>query len=199
MDWWNSVETVSKIQTALAIFLAVFGFVILTFKLRGDYLKRAGDMAKAEERAVLDTALQRTADDAHEKAKRLEKEREEERIRAAPRHFPMDKIDMFMTVANNGIKEPVTLDIMCLQTEDGEPHAFALEIEKALGWEETHLTIATGDVHLDAITILDPPGTKTCSLVAGNLQAAFEAIGFKCAYGTGAPHPGIVCIFVGKK
>lgn len=58
MSWWDSFDTLSKIQTALAIFISILGIATLTIKLRGDILKRQSDTHRAIERAKIDKELQ---------------------------------------------------------------------------------------------------------------------------------------------
>ncbi len=106
MDWWNSFETVSKIQTALAILVTLLGFVTLTFKVRGDHLKKAADKGKTEERARLDAELQKQTKEAHSLAEQIKQREEEEHIRAQPRHFPTDKSEQFLKVAGEGVTAP---------------------------------------------------------------------------------------------
>ena len=58
MTWWDSFETLSRLQTALAIFVSVLGIATLAVKLRADHLKKQSDFRKTEERARLDKELQ---------------------------------------------------------------------------------------------------------------------------------------------
>ena len=57
MNWWNSFETLSKLQTALAILVIVLGTITLTFRVRADHLKKVADARKAAERGQLDKEL----------------------------------------------------------------------------------------------------------------------------------------------
>ncbi len=43
MNWWNSFETLSKLQTALAISITALGIITLTFKVRADHLKKLAE------------------------------------------------------------------------------------------------------------------------------------------------------------
>lgn len=58
MSWWDSFETLSKLQTALAILVSALGIITLTVKLRADHLKKLTDARRASERAQLDKDLQ---------------------------------------------------------------------------------------------------------------------------------------------
>ena len=57
MNWWNSFETLSKLQIALTILVSAMGLLALTFKLRADHLKKISDTQKAVERKQLDDEL----------------------------------------------------------------------------------------------------------------------------------------------
>ncbi len=58
MTWWDTFETLSKLQTALAILVSVLGFITLTVKLRADHLKKQTDARRGTERTRLDKELQ---------------------------------------------------------------------------------------------------------------------------------------------
>ena len=57
MTWWHSFETLSKLQTVLAVLVSLFGVLTLTVKLRADHLKKQADARRAVERAALDKEL----------------------------------------------------------------------------------------------------------------------------------------------
>jgi len=57
MNWWDSSDTLSKIQTGLAVFISVLGVATLT-ELRSDFLKKQSDARRTAERAKLDQELQ---------------------------------------------------------------------------------------------------------------------------------------------
>ena len=57
MTWWDSFDTLSKLQTALAILVSILGALTLTVKLRADHLKRQTDARRGEERTRLDNEL----------------------------------------------------------------------------------------------------------------------------------------------
>jgi len=209
MDWWNSFETVSKIQTALAVLVTVFGFITLTFKIRGDQLKRVGDKAKADERAKVDEALKRKTAEAAELETRLtqqqdlekEQQKEKERVGSLQRHFPKEKTPLFLNIAAEGLSQTVTIYVQHLKSDDAEPAQFALEIAKVFdpSCDKTAEASVVNGAPV-GITIVESTDTEAPSKAASNVQRAFEAVGLKCGYSkASAIDKGAVCIFVGKR
>lgn len=64
MSWWDSFETLSKLQTWLAILVSALGVVTLTVKLRADQIKKQTDARRTEERVKLDKKLEDKTSDA---------------------------------------------------------------------------------------------------------------------------------------
>ncbi|MEP6673181.1 MAG: hypothetical protein ABJF10_28790 [Chthoniobacter sp.] len=200
MDWWNSFETVSKIQTGLAILLTLLGFVTLTFKVRGDHLKKAADKGKSEEHAKLEADLLKQTWEAHTLAEQIKQQQEGERLRALPRHFPTDRSEQFLKVAGEGVTGPLRLQLAYVFTQDGEPRNLAAEFVTLFGGNPASMSaITANNVHIKGIVVQEHADTATPSQFALNLVAAFESVGFKCTYEKGAPTPGVVCVVVGTK
>jgi len=200
MDWWNSFETISKIQTGLAILVTMLGFVTLTFKVRGDHLKKAADKEKTEERARLEADLLKQTWEAHSMAEQIKQQREEERLRVMPRHFPTDKSEQFLKVAGDGVTGPLRLQLAYVFTEDGEPRNLAAEFVTLFGGNPANMSAITANTgRIKGIVIQEHADTGEPSRFALNLVTAFESVGFKCKYEKGAPPPGVVCVVVGAK
>jgi hypothetical protein len=203
MDWWNSFETVSKLQTGLTVLLTVLGFVTLTFKIRGDHLRKLADSRRAEDHAALGRELEQKTPEVQPVAVQTvqaEPERAGDGVRAEARHFPKEKTAQFLQVLSNGISGPMPLTLGYVEADDGEPRDFASEFATIFGGDPASMMIvAPSNPPITGIMIQDSADAQTPSKFAANLMAAFESVGFKCTYGKGSPKPGVVRIVVGTK
>lgn len=141
MTWWDSFDTLSKLQTALAILVSVLGFVTLTVKLRADQLKKQADARRVAERALLDEELKGKTAEALRATAALE-------ARQAPRALAQQQRDDLLNLLANGPKGKV---IVQSDWTDAEAKAFAEQIKSVLqdaGFEIVPVT-------LQVLTLLD--------------------------------------------
>ena len=119
MNWWNSYETLSKLQTGFAILLTILGIVTLTFKVRADHLKKAADARRSEERAQLDKELQDKTAEALRATSALE-------AKQAQRRFSMTQIAALQQILSSFAERPKL--IFWYHPPDSEAQAFANHI-----------------------------------------------------------------------
>jgi hypothetical protein len=207
MDWWNSFEAVSKVQTGLAVALAVLAFVTLTFKIRGDHLRKTAAPHREEDRTATERKAEPKAPEVPAAPEptvlpSAEAPRDDPPPPVADvrRHFPKEKTEQFLQVLSNGITGPTPLTLGYVDADDGEPRQFASEFATLFGGDPASMTVVapTGSP-MTGILIQDSPDAQAPSRFASNLMAAFEAVGFKCTYGKDSPKPGVVRIVVGTK
>jgi hypothetical protein len=119
MNWWNSYETLSKLQTGFAILVTILGIVTLTFKVRADHLKKAADARRSEERARLDKELQDKTAEALHATSALE-------AKQAQRRFSMTQIAALQQILSSFPERPKLT--FWYRQPDSEAEAFANHI-----------------------------------------------------------------------
>jgi len=116
MSWWNSFETLSKLQTVLAILITILGTITVTFRLRADHLKKQSDARRSIERATLDKELREQTATAIRVTAELE-----ERTRPKPLD---DRLRDFLNGFDNGILTKLQLNNGQALTVEGDADAF---------------------------------------------------------------------------
>ena len=99
MTWWDSFDTLSKLQTALAILVSILGFATLTIKLRADHIKKRTDARRVEERVKLDKELETKTAEALRATAALE-------AKQAPRRFTNPQIAAMQQVLDAFPRRP---------------------------------------------------------------------------------------------
>lgn len=176
MTWWDSIETLSKLQTALAIFVSVVGLVTLTIKLRADQLKKQADTRRTEERTRLDKQLEDKTVEARELARQAQ-------LAGLPRSLTPEQRAKLIAAASTAPKGKIIVKANML---DSEAEVYANEIQEALasaGYELVELG-HTGIVSLHkqggAILVMDQSKLPQHALP---LQACFLQAGIEIQVG----------------
>lgn len=122
MSWWDSFDTLSKVQTALAILVSVLGFATLTVKLRADHIKKRADARRLEERILVDKELKDKTAEALRATTSLE-------AKQAPRSLTDAQRTDLTRLLSNGPKGQL---FVVPKTFDEEAEAFAKQISDVL-------------------------------------------------------------------
>lgn len=174
MSWWDSFETLSRLQTALAILVSALSVVTLTVKLRADRLKKHTDALRAAERAKLDKELKDKTAEALRATTALE-------LAARPRSLTAEQITAFTAKLADAPRGTVQIQYSDA-ADDGYllAHQVYDAINAAGGYN------LSGDIQSVTVLSTGKPGegigintNRSDNEVAIAIQNAFKAIGIE--------------------
>jgi len=197
MTWWDSFDTLSKLQTALAILVSVLGVATLTIKLRADHIKKRTDARRLEERLVLDKELKDKTAEALRATAALEE-------RQAPWPLSDSQKQEFIAHLKDAPKGKVAIEY--IRSDELRSREFAVRIRDIL--KETGYEVwgyMPGFEQADAPPLVGVQvivKNQQSDIVGGGLQRAFQAIGIdaKGAHRTNNNYEDdFVVIWIGRK
>ena len=199
MTWWDSFDTLSKLQTALAILVAVLGVATLTIKLRADQIKKRTDARRLEERLALDKELKDKTAEALRATAALEEGQ-------APWPLSDSQKQDFIAHLKDAPKGKVAIEY--IRSDETRSREFAVRIRDILkdsGYDVWGYM--AGFMQADAPPLIGVQITvknQQSDIVGGGLQRAFQAIGFPASGGRRAAQDStydddMAVIFIGMK
>jgi hypothetical protein len=205
MTWWDSFDTLSKLQTALAILVSVLGVATLTIKLRADHIKKRTDVRRLEERLVLDNELKDKTADALRATAALEDRQAPRTITDAQRESIAAQLVRFQGQEYNGVLAAPGLDARPLWA------ALNQALTRA-GWTRVDPAgAASGDPPAGilvesvpgVVVTIDRPALSTAGPVAQALAAALKSIHLDATFSFWhdfkETRPNVITVLIGAK
>jgi|ERR1051325_5112846 hypothetical protein len=205
MNWWNSFETLSKLQTALAILVTALGIITLTLKVRADHLKKAVDARRAGERERVDKELKEKTAQALTATAALEARQAPRTITEAQRQSVVAQVSQFHGQEYTGVLASSGLDARPLWA------ALAQGLAEA-GWTRVEPAgAASGDppagILVESVpgivVTIDRPGLATAGPAAQALAAALKSIQLDATFSfwhdSKETRPNVITIIIGAK
>ncbi|MDZ4288218.1 MAG: hypothetical protein U0984_09675 [Prosthecobacter sp.] len=196
MTWWDSLETLSRMQTVVAILIFVLGGTALAVKLRADDLKKQADTRKSVERARLDQELQEQTRIALQATKETQASAQKVALAAQPRRLLAEKLPAMLAALSGAPKLEVALSTSPV---DEEARDLTGQIRSVLNSAQiAHSSSSVMQPDLPAGIVVSHGDTPEAAALADAISKAISIAGIASTMETkGAT--AFVGVFVGRK